>query len=344
MNVGLDSILRVLLVWLLAHHSLAAAQTLLVANKSDDTLSLVDLSSGETTATLPTGHAPHEVVVSPDGKISVVSNYGDRAEPGSTLTVFDVKQGGVLRTIDLGKHTRPHGLAWLQAGQVAVTTEGSAHLLVVDPEEGKVLKEIPTDQEVSHMVVATPDGKRAFVANIGSGTVTAVDLEAGRKIRDIESGAGAEGLAITPDGKQVWVSNRSADTLAVIDVSSLDVVDEIPSAGFPIRVAITPDGQRALVSCAQSGEVAVFDTKTHRELLRRKLNLSAVKGTATRLVGDTFGASPVPVGLLIAPGGKRAFVAATQADAVVVVNPQTLEVIDLISAGQEPDGMAYSTQ
>ena len=44
---------------------------------------------------------------------------------------------------------------------------------------------------------------------------------------------------------------------------------------------------------------------------------------------------------MIAPDGKRAFVAATQADVVVVVDTATLDVVDLIDAGHEPDGMAW---
>ena len=318
------------------------AGILLVANKTDNTVNLVDPATGESRATLPTGHRPHEAAASPDGKIAVISNYGDRGNAGSSLTVIDLVEAKVLRTVDLGQHTRPHGLAWLPGGRVAVTTEGSAHLLVVDPYQGKVLQAVGTGQQVSHMVVATRDGKRAFVANIGSGTVTVIDLEKGAKIKDVETGAGAEGIALTPDGKQVWVSNRAADTLTVIGAATLDKLADLPCAGFPIRVAITPDGKRALVSCARSGEVAVFDTATRREVLRRKLDLSAVEDAATRLFGDTFGESPVPVGLVIAPDGARAWVACTQADAVVAVRPATLEVVGLVRAGKEPDGMAFA--
>jgi YVTN family beta-propeller protein len=46
---------------------------------------------------------------------------------------------------------------------------------------------------------------------------------------------------------------------------------------------------------------------------------------------------------VIAPDGRRAWVAATQADAVVVFDPSSLEVLDLVKAGREPDGMAYSS-
>jgi YVTN family beta-propeller protein len=320
----------------------ARGATLVVANKTDDTVDLIDVADGHSRATLATGHAPHEVAVSTSGTTAVVSNYGDRAEAGSSLTVVDVVEGKVLRTIDLGQHHRPHGLAWISERSVVVTAEGSAHLLVVDIVDGSITTAIETGQEISHMVAVTPDGSRAFVANIGSGTVTAIDLERGVKLSDITTGNGAEGIAVTPSGKEVWVGNRASDTLSVIDPSTLEIKATVPCAGFPIRVAITPNGKRALVSLASTGEVAVFDVESREELRRTKLDLSTVPDAAKRLFGDRFGESPVPVGLVIAPDGTRAWVAATQADAVVVFDPETLEVLDLIRAGHEPDGMALA--
>jgi YVTN family beta-propeller protein len=325
----------------LAH--VAWGATLVVANKTDDTVDLVNVADGRSRATLATGHAPHEVAVSTDGATAVVSNYGDRAEAGSSLTVVDVSGGEVVRTIDLGEHRRPHGLAWVSERKVVVTAEDSAHLLVVDIVDGTIAAAIETGQEISHMVAVMPDGSRAFVANIGSGTVTAIDLERGVKLADIATGSGAEGIAVTPDGKEVWVGNRASDTLSVIEPATLEIKATVPCAGFPIRVAITPNGKRVLVSLASTGEVAVFDVESRSELRRTKLDLSTVPDAAKRLFGDRFGESPVPVGLVIAPDGARAWVAATQADAVVVFDPETLAVLDLIRAGHEPDGMALAS-
>lgn len=321
----------------------ATAETLLVANKSDHTVDLVDLDTGTSRATLPTGHAPHEIAVSPDGTTAVVTNYGSRSNPGSSLTILDIGKPGVVGTIDLGEHTRPHGLVFLSADRVAVTTEGSAHLLIVDLDAGKISSAIKTDQRVSHMVSVEPASQRAFVANIGSGSVTVIDLETGQKLRDIETGEGAEGIATTPDGSEIWVGNRGSDTLSVIDPETLEIKATVPCAGFPIRVAITADGRHALVSAARSGEVVLFDVAERRELKRAQLDLSNAPDAAQRLFGDRFGESPVPVGLVIAPAGDRAWVAATQADAVVVIDPETLKVIDILTAGKEPDGMAYSS-
>ncbi len=316
------------------------AELLLVANKSDDTVDLVDLESGMSIATLPTGHAPHEVAVSTDGSTAVITNYGDRERPGSSLTVLDLRRREVIRTVDLAPHTRPHGIVWLPGGRLAVTTEGSRHLLVVDPFSGTIERRIETGQEIAHMVAVTPDGRRGFVANIGSGTVTAIDLEAGRKLADIATGEGAEGIAVSPSGREVWVGNRASDTLTILDATSLEILAQLPCPGFPIRVTFTPGGERVLVSAARSGEVVVFDAAERRELVRRKLDLSTVPTAAERLFGDRFGDSPVPVGLVVSADGATAWVAATQADVVVTVRTEDLTVVDLIRTGEEPDGMA----
>ena len=45
--------------------------TLVVTNKRPSTLTLVDVASGRTLATLPTGTGPHEVVLSRDGRTAV---------------------------------------------------------------------------------------------------------------------------------------------------------------------------------------------------------------------------------------------------------------------------------
>src|SRR5215475_15203948 len=66
----------------------APGDILLVLNKGDNALALVDPASGKVTAKIPTGVGPHEIVASTDGKFAFVTNYGDR-EPGSTLSMID---------------------------------------------------------------------------------------------------------------------------------------------------------------------------------------------------------------------------------------------------------------
>jgi YVTN family beta-propeller protein len=322
--------------------AIAGADSLIVLNKSDHTASLFDAATGKPTATVAVGKGPHEVEVLAGGKTAAVSNYGGRGEPGRSLTIIDLEKGAARDTIDLGENTRPHGLEALADGRLLVTAEGTKELLLVDPSSRRVVLRVPTGSEVSHMVVATPDGSRAFVANIGSGSVTAVDLAAGKVLKQIPTGAGAEGIDITPDGRQVWVTNREADSVSILDAKSLAVLATLKAPQFPIRVKLTPDGKRALVSCARSGDVAVFDVTSRKEIRRISLDKEAVAGSSERLFSDQFGKSPVPVGLLIAPDGKRAWVASTNADVVSVLDLDRYAVTSRLTAGKEPDGLGGS--
>ncbi|MBT8462579.1 MAG: gluconolaconase, partial [Gemmatimonadetes bacterium] len=108
-----------------AAQSPEAGGTLIVVNKGAASASVVDVSTGQILKTLPTGDGPHEVVVSGDGSTAVVTDYGAR-NGGNTLTVIDVPGLAVARTVDLGDHRRPHGIAFMPGDDVvAVTTEQS---------------------------------------------------------------------------------------------------------------------------------------------------------------------------------------------------------------------------
>ena len=64
----------------------AWSATLVVANKAEATVSLIDLDDGRVAATLATGDGPHEVDVSADGRFALVTNYGRGGQSGNSLT------------------------------------------------------------------------------------------------------------------------------------------------------------------------------------------------------------------------------------------------------------------
>jgi DNA-binding beta-propeller fold protein YncE len=320
----------------------ALAETLLVVRKTDNEVTFVDPGSGVALATVQTGFAPHEISVSPDGRRAVVSNYGTRDQPGTSLSIIDLAQPREIRRIELAPHTRPHGVAWYAQDRIAVTTEGSQSLLVVDPEAGQVVQAIGTAQAASHMVAVSADAARAYVTNIGSGTTTVIDLAAGRKVTDLATGAGSEALALSPDGRELWVAARAAAEIAVLDTGSLEITARLPAPGMPIRIAFAADGRTALVTCAQSSEIASFDRLRRTELGRRKIDVEPAPGAAQRPFAQLAPGSALPVGLLWSGDGRTAYVAATMGDRVLRVNGASLEILSTIEVGGEPDGLAFT--
>jgi YVTN family beta-propeller protein len=314
--------------------------TLVVANKSDATASLLDLESGEVVATLATGEGPHEVGISPDGRFALVSNYGGRGSSNNSLTLIDVARAEVVKTIDLGEYKAPHGVEWIDDRRAAVTVEANQALAVIDVEKGGVIQAITTGQQVSHMVALDPDGQRAYTSNMGSGTITVLDLGAGKRLKNIATGKGAEGIAVSTAG-HVWVTNREADTLTVLDGESFATLKEISSVGFPIRATATPKGQ-VLVTRARAGDLVVYDAGTFEEVRTVTFDLESL-GSDGRLFRDRFGDSSVPIGVIVDDAGERAFVAHANADVITEVDLSEGKVVRVLRAGREPDGMGYSS-
>lgn len=312
----------------------AIADVLLVGNKSADTVWLLDTESGERTAWFDSGAGPHEIEVSPDGRHAVVSNYGRRDEPGDSLTVFDAQTGEVVRVVDLGENTRPHGMAFLGDRRLVVTAEGVARLLVVDIGTGEVLTQIPVGAGTAHMVAVSPDEPLAWVTNIAAGTLERVDLDAGRLTGSIRTGDGAEGVAVARGGEEIWVTNRAEDTVSIVDAVSLDEVATLQSAGVPIRIAITPDGRHALATNARAGTVSVFDVQ-ERELVAT----IAVAQSGVEYRDTLLGRAALPIGVEVHPDGRRAYVAVSGGDEVAVIDTATWSIIERWETGREPDAL-----
>ena len=302
----------------------ALADSLLVVNKGEDTLAIVDSETLEVTARVAVGANPHEVAVSPDGTTAYVSDYG--GAQGTTISVVDVASATRTDVWDVAPNRGPHGI-WLSSdGTVLwVTTETSGTVIEIDTGSGEVTQVWESGQNVSHQLVPTPDGEVLYVANIGSGSVTVID-RGDNSVVSIPTGAGAEGIDASPDGREIWVTNRAADTVSIIDTASDTVIADINSGGaFPIRARFTPDGNEVYVSNANSGDVAVFDAAT-RELL------------------TTIDVGAVPIGIVMSADGARAFIANTADDFVTVIDTATREVIQRIETGDEPDGMAWAVE
>ena len=317
------------------------SQTLLVGNKAEASVSLIDLDSGKEVARAETRPGPHEIAVSGDGALAVVTNYGSHAEPGNSLSVIEVERGETVGFIDLGRHTRPHGIVFMPGNRsVLVTAEGSGSLLVVDVWAGQVKAAIPTGQRISHMLAYDADGRRAYVANIGSGSVSLVNVASRNLLSYQSSGAGAEGIALAPDRRHLWVTNRGEDTVSLFDARYLDKLAEVSVPGFPIRAETLADGT-VLVTSARSATLTLIDPAGPEVVKTLSIGLNPISST---IFGDAFAGTSVPIGIEVDPSGQRLWIAHAGANAVQELEVSTWRQTRLLRTGREPDAMAYSSR
>lgn len=306
---------------------------LLVGNKAADTVWRLDLDDGGRLGEVASGEGPHEIAVAPDARTALVTAYG-RTEAGNSIDIIDLATGQAVRSIDLGRHTRPHGLRILPGGtRAVVTTEGSHALLVVDIGGGEVDQAIDVGPGTGHMVALSKDGAVAYVSKIEAGTVSRIELVSATKTHEVAAGEGAEGIAVAPDGT-VWVTNRGDDTVTVHAPDTLEVLATLPSTGFPIRVVFTPDGRHALVSNARAGTLAVFDAASRVPVATVDVTPRGVEIRETML-----GKAALPIGIAVHPDGRRAFVAVSGADRIAVVDTGSWAVTGHWATGSEPDAL-----
>ena len=304
----------------------ALSGTLVITNKTPATATIIDVASGRVLATLPTQPGPHEVVLSLDGRVAVVSDYGAQSG-GNTLTVIDVPGLRIARTISLGEYRRPHGLVLLPGDSlVAVTSETNRHLLIVRVETGDIVKAIATQQNGSHMVGVTADGTRGWTGNIGSNTVTELDLVNGTALRHIAVPAQPEAINVTPDGREVWVGSNATGLLSVVNAGTGAVSTAAEGFGWPYRLLFSPDNTLVLLPDLRKEELRFVDRASRQELAR--LTLPGMG----------------PQGIIFAPSGKHAFVSFSAAAKVAVIDIATRAIVREIAAGATPDGVAFTTR
>ncbi len=300
---------------------------LLVLDKADRALAIVDPASGKVVARVGVGEGPHEVTVSADGKFAYVGNYGEQT-PGHTISVIDLPVQAELRRVDVGPLLRPHGMLFVD-GKLYFTAELNRLIARYDPVADKIDWLFGTGQATTHMLVANADASLIFTANIGSNSVSAIERgsgPAGWSETIIPVGKGPEGIDWSPDGKEVWTATGGDGGVSIIDVASKKVIETLRvGTRRTNRLKFTPDGKLVLLSDRDGDELVVLDRATHQERARLKMGR-------------------YPEGILVTPDSARAYVAQEGANDVAIVDLKTLTITGHISPGNGPDGMAWAVR
>src|SRR5437879_9598397 len=125
---------------LAAGRSSSPRGVLLVANKGDATLGIIDAKAGTQVATVAEGGITgHEVVASPDGKLAYVPIYGNSGvgkpgTDGSNMIVVDIASRKIVGDLKFDHGVRPHcPMFGPKDGLLYVTTEIDNTVTAIDP-------------------------------------------------------------------------------------------------------------------------------------------------------------------------------------------------------------------
>jgi YVTN family beta-propeller protein len=307
-----------------------SSYVLLVVNKGDETLGIVDPRRGQQIATVAEGGTTgHEVAASPDGKTAYVPIYGNSGvgKPGTdgrNMVAIDIASRKVVGNVDFGHGVRPHcAVIGPKDGMLYVTTELDQSISIIDPKTLKIVGTIPTGQPESHMLAITPDGKRGYTANVGPGTVSVLDMENRKTIAVIPVSGEVQRIAISTDGKLAFTSDQTKPQLVVIDTASNKVKTWIPLPAAGYGTATTPDGRWLVVAVRTANKVAIVD-------------LGAMR------VAKLIDVPAAPQEALVRPDGKVAYVSCDASHKVAAIRTSDWTVEKLIDAGPSADGLAWA--
>ena len=251
----------------------------------------------------------------------------------------------------------------IENGNNTMQPSGHDTLSIIDmskPAALRIVATIPMDNTIigpPTNLAVTPKRDIALVANSVNGVekdgkwdvvsddrVFVVDLKSSPPavIATLHAGKRTSGMAISADGTMALIANRDDGTISVLSISGKDVkVTDTVTVGDPkdsvSAVAITPDGKSALAVKSNVDKIAVLTIDNGKVTYDKKNDLP----------GNNF---PYNVGVV--PGGKIALIANTgnggssdgSADTVSVVDLETqpFHIIDHITVGDSPEGLAIS--
>ena len=238
--------------------------------------------------------------------------------------MIDIPARRELRRVDIAPLCRPHGLA-TAGGKLYFTAEVNKLIARYDPEANRIDWLLGTGENTTHMIQVSDDGSHIYTSNIGSNTISLIERAGAIDWREtvVPVGKGPEGFDLTPDGKQLWAAHSRDGGVSVIDLFTKRVVQTFGvQTKRSNRLRFTPDGRLVLISDLEAGDLLVLERTTKKTLKRMKLGRN-------------------PAGILVEPSSQRAYVAVTGDNNVAVIDLKTLDLVNRITAGNGPDGMAW---
>jgi DNA-binding beta-propeller fold protein YncE len=356
---------------------------LLVLNKGDNTLAIVDPATLKVVGRAPAGADPHEVVASADGKLAFISNYGE----GHTLSVVDLVAQKALPAVELGALRSPHGLA-VANGKIYFTAEGSKVIGSYDPAAQKIDWVLGLGQNRTHMIVAGKDSKRIFTSNVNSDTISIIEKSSnggpggfggpppGGRPGGPPPDGGPGGPP--PDGGPGGPPPRRPGDGNPLPLGPGGppggrgqgdwAITHIPVGHGPEGFDLSPDGKEIWAANSHNGTLSLIDVekKAVMETLKvptRFANRLKFTPDGRLVFISDLGSSDLVVveaasrkelkriklgggsaGILMQPDGARAYVAVGSEDGITVIDLKALEIAGHINTGRGPDGLGWAVR
>jgi YVTN family beta-propeller protein len=288
---------------------------LYVSSLQNGTLSVIEIATNTTVATILNLDDPFGVAVTPDGKRLYVGNTL------GNMSVIDTGTNTVVATVNL---SGAQAVAAAPDGKHVYATLGNTVSVIATATNTVVATVTVGDSPLG--LAVSPDGTALYAACFGSKNVFQIDTKTNTVITNVEVGVQPLGVVVSPDGKLVYVASNGGGQ---VDASNVAVLQTVPSfrldslipgsalASDPtLLVVLTPQGR--LVVVGGLGNVSIVDIATNQIVGNPVSVLASLQGPlAAAATGD----------------GQRFFVSDTKGVVAVVRTAPTLKIIASLLIG-----------
>jgi YVTN family beta-propeller protein len=161
------------------------------ANNLNNSVSKIDISTGQVVATTNVGNHPYTAFLTHNGGMLYVTNWGE-----SSVSVLNPNDLSVVKTIAVGLH--PNAIAENPVnGMIYVANSDSDEISIIDPAKQQEIQKFSLAPYKGAQVGSIPnaltisqDGKTMYVTNAGNNDIAVIDLGSGKGNGSKEEGNG----------------------------------------------------------------------------------------------------------------------------------------------------------
>jgi YVTN family beta-propeller protein len=303
----------------LAVPAVVRAQTVVVLNSAEASISLIDAGTRQVTETFPVGKEPHHLMATPDNGSLIVAN-----SVSNNLTYLDPATGRIQRWVQ--NIEDPYQIGFSPDHKWFVSTALRLDRVDVYHADARgelsLAKRLPLPAMPSH-IAFTNDSRIAFVSLQVSGELAAIDLPTQTLMWKMKVGKMPAGLWMTPGDRYVLIGMTGADYVAVVDWRAQKVVKTIHTGRGAHNFRSLVDGRHVAVSNRVQNTISIIDED------------------ALTNVRDITGLRAGPDDMELSADRRYLWVTFRFDRHVGVIDLTTGKLVDTIAVGRSPHGIFF---
>lgn len=242
-----------------------------IPNYNSESVSVIELSTNTSVATIPIQYNPASIAISHDGSRVYVANRGVLGILYCVLTANNTVYGASMvgdSTTGMVAHPDGTKLYIAKALQNRVAVISTTSLM----EQSSI-----SVGNNPHGLTISPHGEKLYVANALDNTVSVINTSTNTISATIPVGATPKFMVMNEDGSKLLVSNTTSNSVSIINTATNTVDGIVGSIASPMGIAISPDGTKAYVASSSTATVYIIN-----------LGTNVISGTITGFVQPTY--------------------------------------------------------